>query len=358
MQHPLYGAQAPKRQLLAALGALLALSACADDPHLRSATVTDDPCAVAPGEMPRTDCATVTTATTTEPQLSSCAFLPSCGDANTCLPLARNQGRTAMDFRMRQLSVVAPRALREGPMQAALIQSRVDLDWRQCGETGTGLWNWLLRVDRETGALTFGGAPPADPVADGYCFARMRTPQGASVSSARAPITWSGTAFATTAPMDLRLPVFHTSDPRSAQVLSIHDARLADVSLSTEDCIGSLDRAALDSTCAARSGRDKWRSGGALAGYMTLEEADQIVLADLSDESLCVVLLGSGARDATTHRCTRDAAGKVPALGDYCSLTKAAGGCRDSMWFAATFAASAVRIHDGSGVAACSGVQM
>lgn len=215
-----------------------------------------------------------------------------------------------------------------------------------------------MRVDRATGALTFGGAPPAEPVTEGYCFAHMTTPAGAVVTSGRAPITWNGTAFTTTAPMDVRLPVFHTSDPRSAQVLSIHDARLSDVSLSTEDCIGSLDRAALDSTCTATNGRDKWRSGGALAGYMTLEEADEIVLADLSGESLCVVLLGSGARDAATHRCTRDAAGKVPALGDYCSVSKAGGDCRDSVWFAATFAASAVRIHDGTGVLACSGARM
>ncbi len=367
MQHPLHGAhrskpQPPQRAMarvlgaIAALGAVVALSGCADDLHLRSAATIDDPCGVAPGQMPRADCAAPADVASVPPATMSCELAPSCGDANTCLPLARNQGRTEMDFRVRQLSVVAPRALREGPVQAALVRDRVDLDQRQCAEHGTGLFNWLLRVDRTTGTLTTGGAPPADPT-DGYCFARFSTLRGAPASAARAPIAWDRTAFTTTAPMDIRLPVFHTSDPRSAQVLSIHDARFADVALSTEDCIGTFNRSALDGTCAP-TGRDKWTSGGALAGYMTLKEADEIVLPDLSGDSLCVVLLGASARDDATHRCARDAQGNLPALGDYCGQTKAAGDCRDSVWFAATFAASAVKIHDGTGVPACSGAQM
>lgn len=358
----LYGVRPSKAQprlplyLLVAALAPSALAGCADDPHLRTTTAVTDPCAVAPGQIPRADCAS-SGVTDESAGTASCVLARACGDAHTCFPLARNQGRTAMDFRVRQLSVVAPQALRGGPVQAALVQDRVDLDRRQCGEDGTGLWNWLLRVDRATSTLTTGGAPPADPIAQGYCFAHFATNKGTSVYDARAPITWNGTAFTTTVPMDVRLPVFHTNDPHSAQVLMIHDALFEDVSLASEDCIGAFNERALDSTCTTTNGRAKWTSGGALAGYMTLEEADEVALPDL-DESLCVVLLGGGARDDATHRCTRDANGSLPALGDYCSLTKSPGGCRDSVWFAATFAASAVKIHDGTGVPACSGAQM
>jgi len=335
--HSLYGVDAAKPQLsaLAFVLATFALSGCSDDPHLRTSVATTDPCAVTPGQMPRADCGAADVASTNaSTSAASCELSPSCGDVRTCMPLARNQGKTAMDFRLRQLSVVAPQAFREGPVQTALVQNRVDLDRRQCGEDGTGLWNWLLRVDREAGTLTTGGAPPADPIAQGYCFAKFATPRGLTVDSARAPITWNGTAFSTTTPMDMRLPVFHTSDASNASVLLIHDARFADVSLSTEDCIGSFNARALDATCTAQNG-NKWSSGGALAGYMTLEEADDIVLPDLSEESLCVVLLGAGARDDACGKQLRAVAS--PRASQRHALTASEDACaRSTIFYKAT----------------------
>jgi len=61
------------------------------------------------------------------------------------------------------------------------------------------------------------------------------------------------------------------------------------------------------------------------------------------------------SRSATTAVAPsqQNGAGKITIEGDYCGATRKACDCRDSFWVAATFAASAVRIHDGSSVPAC-----
>ncbi len=46
--------------------------------------------------------------------------------------------------------------------------------------------------------------------------------------------------------------------------------------------------------------------------------------------------------------------GGTPARGDYCSTSNGPGGCVDSFWFAATFAASAARIGGAAADTRCS----
>ena len=85
---------------------------------------------------------------------------------------------------------------------------------------------------------------------------------------------------------------------------------------------------------------------------MTLEEADAVTIQELA-RSLCVVL--SKGVPGANGKCARDSAGKIAFKGDYCSTSKTAGDCGDSMWLAATFAASGATIFDGQGVPGCSG---
>ena len=84
-----------------------------------------------------------------------------------------------------------------------------------------------------------------------------------------------------------------------------------------------------------------------MAGFITLKDADGVNVSAFQ-QSLCSLLTKS-----KTARCPRDSAGKITLQGDYCSTTHSACGCRDSFWVAATFAASAVRINDGSGAPEC-----
>ena len=74
-------------------------------------------------------------------------------------------------------------------------------------------------------------------------------------------------------------------------------------------------------------------------------------IRDLNNKSLCSFLAGEA------DNCARDGAGKILFKGDYCSTDKKPDGCADSVWLAATFAASAAKIFDGQGtVPGCSGV--
>jgi hypothetical protein len=62
--------------------------------------------------------------------------------------------------------------------------------------------------------------------------------------------------------------------------------------------------------------------------------------------TLCVVLSRQPA--GPNGACVRDDAGKLVAKGDYCGVDKQPGSCADSYWLAASFAASAAPIHEGS----------
>ena len=98
----------------------------------------------------------------------------------------------------------------------------------------------------------------------------------------------------------------------------------------------------------------KWNTSGSLGGFITLEEADKVIIKEISS-SLCV-LLTKTPKDPATLGCQRDGAGKLTQKGDYCSTTDSPGGCQDSFWLAATFAASAAKINDGAGNPNCLGI--
>ena len=126
--------------------------------------------------------------------------------------------------------------------------------------------------------------------------------------------------------MKLNIPIFLSDDLNSAVVLPISDIVLADVAVSTDNqCIGSFNPASLDSNCYDDpSSCYKWNTAGALGGYITIKEADNVNIKDLN-QSLCAFL--TGQKDPATNKCIRDASGNLPSTGDYCSTTKAPGGC-------------------------------
>jgi hypothetical protein len=80
----------------------------------------------------------------------------------------------------------------------------------------------------------------------------------------------------------------------------------------------------------------KWFTNGALPGYIKASAADAIPVPGLGG-SLCGVLVGELGKHCT--------AAQIAHGGDYCSKTLMAGGCDDSFWLSATFAANAVKIN-------------
>jgi hypothetical protein len=162
----------------------------------------------------------------------------------------------------------------------------------------------------------------------------------------------------------LNVPIYVHSDPANVVVLPISKAHVQGVTLSEGgNCIGSYNPAGVTTpsptnTCLDQdtSSCQRWHSAGSLGGYITLKEAEGVMVVDLG-KTLCVLLTQGAATTNGGKNCATDASGNVTAPGDFCSTTDspATSSCQDSFWLAATFAASAAIITDGAGVSACNG---
>jgi hypothetical protein len=290
---------------------------------------------------------------------NGCAISPQCTAGNAaCEAFTKNTG-TVDNFRIRLLELTAPPKLASGGfIQTNVITSAVDLPntTASCGENGSGLLNWLLSVDTVAKTVKTGGAPfSSDPFGTGYCFFN-----GTIGSSQVVPETlqasFTCSTFSTT-PLagTLSIPIFQNpTDQTDVIVLPITGAFFSDVTVSNDgNCIGSVNNGALSpggciaSTPSGDNSCSRWHTAGAIGGYLRLADADNVTVT-LLNESLCV-LLTDDTNGAVPAKCT--AAGLTD--GDYCSTTQSPGGCKDSVWFSAGFAASAVNINSGAGVTGC-----
>lgn len=342
--------------VFAVVGAAIGVAALAcDDEHKRTPPGKllggGGACEANPGQVPAPDC---------DNSQKSCSASAGCtidearcGSVSTCLPLADNKGKDVLDLRIRRLNIAAPPALAGSFIQNTVINSGIDLAEKSCGENGKGLFTWLLRVDKKSGSLVTGGAPPStDPLGKGFCFANFDL-NGTKVAPITLKIEMTGTTLSTLERQNVNIPIFLSEQLSSAIILPISDARIERVTLSEGgNCIGAFNAAALDPSC--NEDRDlcpKWSTAGSLGGFITLEQADAVKIRDLNNKSLCAFL----ASDSGLV-CARDPNGQIQYKGDFCSKDKQPGGCQDSVWLAATFAASAAKIFDGQGtIEGCSG---
>lgn len=336
-------------------GAAWIAIACSDDPHLRTtaeqARGGGGACAASPGELPPANC---------DSSENQCVSRPGCtidearcGSKSTCLPIGDNKGKDVQNFRIRRLKIATPETLAGELIQNTVVTLNIDLAEKSCGEIGKGLFTWLLQVDRKNNTLVTGGAPPPkDAIGEGFCFARFDVGQ-TKVEPITTKIAFTGDKFDSLEPQKLKIPIFLNADVGSVILLPLTDVKIKDVTISDEgNCIGHFNEVALDPQCFDDSLCSKWSTSGSLGGFITLEEADEVKIRDLNNKSLCSFLAGE------SDKCARDASGKILFKGDYCSVDKRPGSCADSVWLAATFAASAAKIFDGSGgkVAGCSGI--
>jgi hypothetical protein len=279
--------------------------------------------------------------------------------------MAHNVPGQPADLRIRKLHITAPPALVNPQfLQRSIIDQGVNLK-SYCGEGGDGSFSWLVHFDVANKQVTTGGAPPtSDPFNVGYCFVNEHIGD-LDVRPVTVSVTQGGDGTWTSVMIPkLYVPIYVHGLASDVVVLPLTDATVERVTLSPDgDCIGSYNPIGVASpqggVCADNdpSGCVRWRTAGALGGFITLEEADKVYIQDLS-KSLCVLLTRGAAVDPTGQYCGRDASGKLMVTGDFCSSTDAPGGCADSAWLAATFAASGVKINDGSQDSACNGTGM
>jgi hypothetical protein len=282
--------------------------------------------------------------------------------------MADNTTKTVWDFRMRRLTVISPPNLAQKFIQESVVDDGINLGIPACGESGTGAFSWLLRIDSVANTFQTGGAPPlAMPLTDafstgsGYCWVRTSLTQGGDTINVQ-PVTGAltkaadGTYQTTNEIPQINIPIFVHGDPTNVVVLPIRQAHVEGIAVTDNgDCIGSFNYAALDPMCLdIRTECSRWHTAGALGGYITIKESDGVFVQDLG-KSLCVLLTGTTTLSSDGMHCGTDASGNITEKGDFCSTTDMAGGCQDSFWLSATFAASAIKIDDSSTATLCNG---
>jgi hypothetical protein len=331
-------------------GAAWIALACSDDPHRRTSAEQarggGGPCATEPGNVPPSDCDD--SDNKCDPHPGCVIDEARCGSSSTCLPIGDNKGKDVLDFRIRRLKIASPAALASDFIQNNIVTLNIDLAEPSCGEPGKGLFTWLLQIDKKNSTLVTGGSPPsADAIGTGFCFARFDI-GGTKIAPITSKIAFTGDTFRTLEPQKVKIPIF--TDTGEVIILPITDVQVEAVTVSNDgNCIGSVNPVALDPSCADGADCTKWKTAGAIAGFITLDEADSVRI-ELIGKSLCAFFSGDPVK------CARDPQGKLVYQGDFCSQDKQPGSCADSMWLAATFAASSAKIFDGNGkVPNCSG---
>jgi hypothetical protein len=270
---------------------------------------------------------------------------------------------------MRRIIVAAPPNLATTLVQGQVVTSGVDMNEIACGEKGTGAFSWLISLDPTKKTIKTGGAPPCDipnpvagstpgtwscdPFTTGYCFVN-KTLGNLAIGPASGTVKQNcdGSWSTVTQLPTLNIPIYYQG---SIITLPISYGAMTGLKITDNgNCIGSFNPSALNSDCSdGYLDCSKWDTAGSLTGFITLATADTVKV-DLLGESLCVLLTNTpGVADSTGFKyCKKNADNTIAEQGDYCSTTQSAatdgGTCADSFWLAATFAASAVNINDGT----------
>jgi hypothetical protein len=265
------------------------------------------------------------------------------------------------NFRMEALHIVLPTQL-GGPLQNEAVTDGVNLNAPLCGYTPTnhiGGFNWLISLNTSIHRITTGGALPVqDPYDAGYSFLTGRYGDSGTLvapvclDAGIAELKTTGEIHFSSEPGGdvLNVPIFTSNGKEQGDpiILPIRRARFYDVTVSADaNCIGDINQEwyAHGGTCSDNEldTCPKWYTAGAIGGFITLVDAQDIELP--LGASLCSVLVHglSGTPCSSSD---------IAHGGDYCSATEKAGGCQDSRWLAATFAANAVKISD-AGPPAC-----
>lgn len=286
-----------------------------------------------------------------------CSPKPECPYAAgaDCLAFTDNTDQSKFTLRMSQLTVTQPEALSKDTV-AEIVSRGVRAKLPECKLQGDGTFNWLLEFDTAAGTLRTGGAKPVADPDNGYCFTDETVMQNGmpfviAPIEGDAPINDGRFSAAITA--DVIVPIYlDATDTSKVVLLPLRQARLYDGEISADNnCIGKYNAAGLDpvNLCLPEDGKPAFIDGGKLEGFITIEEADTVVI-DVLGQTMCVLLsadtLTYGDGGSPVQRCKRDANDVITLTGDWCAATNSAAtaDCKDAFKLGATFAASAAKM--------------
>jgi hypothetical protein len=143
------------------------------------------------------------------------------------------------------------------------------------------------------------------------------------------------------------VPIFDDTTGNSYILLPLRQARIFDATLSADgNCIGKHNADGLttiDQCLSSVPDYPAFVAGASLDGFITLEDADTVIVPQLG-ASLCTVIAMNENDGGSPKKCVRDGENKITYVGDWCSETNTAGGCKDAVRLGATFSASAAKI--------------
>lgn len=292
------------------------------------------------------------------PPATGCSLKAECSVADRdCLALVDNKGAEQFGLRMSQIVISKPAALAAATLVGKTVAGGVALGNSACFLEGKGTFSWLLQVDTATGKVCTGGAKPVANPADGYSFVKETVSQGGkdfNIAPIEVTVDLTAPLIDSKTPLDVVVPVYtDAADLTKVVLLPLKKARIFDATLSADhNCMGEFNGDGLDpfNNCLPYPEENQFtfKNGGKLEGYITLEDADSVVVAELSS-SLCALITGENDGGTPIKKCQRDAMGKIAFPGDWCDATNAAATatCSDAVKLGAEFAASAVKINGG-----------
>lgn len=268
-----------------------------------------------------------------------------------CVAITDNKGKPTFALRMSQLDITKPAGLTKMLIKG-VVAGAVEINLDKCNLAGSGTFNLLMAFDTAAKKLTVGGAHPLMDPTKGYTFVNQMI-QGLTVGPITTPITLDGAGkFAPTGGVDIVLPIYlGIADKDPSVLLPLHKATIVGTLSADQNCIGKYNADKLDAKagCAGTDTNPAFDTSQAdLSGYMTLEEADSVVVSTIG-QSLCVLISGDSATygdgGSPTIKCKRDANKAIVFKGDWCDKTNmpaVVGTCEDSSALAGKLAASAV----------------
>lgn len=296
---------------------------------------------------------------TTSGDAATCELTAACVSADpTCVAIVDNKDQKQFALRMSQILISKPATL--GPSKFVGKTVGGGVTWKRpgCylnGDSEGGTFSWLINFDLDTNTVCTGGAKPPAKAEDGYTFVNEMLTQGGKTFDIK-PIKFSspnlaGGTFQVTDGQDIIVPIYTAEG--GVILLPLRKARILEGKLSSNNnCVGSFNGKGLDplNNCgpSAPDNQFSFNNAGKLDGYITLEDADDIIV-DLANASLCALLTEDGDGAKPIEKCKRDQMGLIAYKGDWCDATNSAAtaGCADAVQLAADFAASAVKINGG-----------
>lgn len=277
-----------------------------------------------------------------------------------CLAVYDNKDKPSFALRLGQLDFFKPVAF-TGNIEKAAFLSSVTMNLPKCNLKGSGTFSWIVQLNPAAGTFQIGAAkPPADPH-NGYSFVDETITQGGkqfhiAPVSGKATVAADGSIQADTLESIL-LPVYVNAAATDLLLIPIHKVHIleTDTKISADhNCIGRYNAAGLKEGDGCLPNVDEnidaFINGGKIDGYISLEEADSIIISSFGlNRSLCVLLSNSAGvfgDGGSPAKCKRDGAGKIKFNGDLCIATGAGADatCYDGVSFYAAFAASGVEL--------------